>query len=139
MSKNPQIRICKVSVAAQFSVCMNASSDTFENETRKLMSKKTTRKPQLKKPNLKNPRMRALTSDDYSQVLYELGGDVAFGKEAGGSGVVIFIKPGKIDGRPIVLTESLFYSDPDDKDFHRALSEAMHSDKQWAVWDIFHN
>jgi hypothetical protein len=102
-----------------------------------MLKKPIKQKP--KKTRSKKPRMRALTSDDYSRVLYELGGDVAFGKEAGGSGVVIFIKPGKKEGRPIVLTESLFYFDPDDKAFHRALSKALHSDKQWAVWDIFHN
>jgi hypothetical protein len=102
-----------------------------------MLKKPIKQKP--KKIRSKMQRVRVLTSDDYSQVLYELGGDVAFGKEAEGSGVVIFIKPGKIEGRPIVLTETLFYSDPDDDDFHRALSEAMHSDKLWAVWDIFHN
>jgi len=91
--------------------------------------------PKIAKAKPKKPR--ELTADDYARVLHDLGASVEFSTEAGGEGAVILIKPGVNGNRPIVLTNVLFYSQPDDKLFMRELAKSIKSDSGWATYDIF--
>ena len=95
------------------------------------MSRKLKRLPQDKQ---KKKGVRTLKAEDYSRVLNEMGEHVEYAAEISAT-AIIMIRPSKKDGRPIVLTNAMYFDDS--KNCYPEFQKEMKTSRHWATWDIF--